>query len=92
MSYPSLEISKNKLKVIVRLTKILLLEGNIHKVQSKALYVGNELSQKSFTDNFTDTVTVEEDRTDVVNITRTRGENEKEIPRVRSFELTQSVV
>ena len=66
MSYPSLEISKNKLKVIVRLTKILLLKGNIHKeVQSKALYIGNELSQKSFTDNFTDTVTVEEDRTDI---------------------------
>ena len=54
--------------------------------------VGKGFSQESFTDNFTDTVAVEEDRTDVVNVSSTGGENEKEIPRVHSFELTQSVV
>ena len=43
-------------------------------------------------DNFTGTVVVEEERTDVENMTYARKENEKEIPRVHSFELTQSVV
>ena len=54
--------------------------------------VGNEFSQESFMANFTDNVTVEDKRTDVENMTYAREENEKEIPRVHSFELTQSVV